>query len=542
MSFSDGLTIISGPSGAGKSLLFDALAFAFGGRAHRSLLAVGASQCEVRLSFELSSALAARLGEPWRSGINELLRSFSASGRSRLELNGSSLRVQELANIAEQQVEFTGQFESRVLFDPRSHQALVDAFGDAGLPALRQQYEQSYGALSEARRRLSAVLESAGQVAQELDFLRYQVAELDKAAVRSGELAEVSYNLRLQRSAQQLIAAAEGAARFLAGDEQSSGADDLVASAEKELASLEALLGSSQEGEEPEQLRQRAASLLEEVRELGSACHHFAQAIQHEPAEEQRLSDRLDEILRLERKYGVTADELQGLLEAKLERLNLLEDSNASPESLQAELETRLDQALALGRELSSARREAAARLCARSAEYLSRLDFHSVELLVDQQELDQPGPTGIDSIELLVSLNPGEPARPLAQVASGGEASRLLLGFKAALAGRLGSSVVLLDEIEAGVGADAARRVAEVLREMAAGRQVLAITHLPVVAAAGSAHLSVRKDSASGSSLVRIVPVSGEERVQELMRMLGGQGSAEEYALASRLLQDSEA
>jgi DNA repair protein RecN (Recombination protein N) len=233
----------------------------------------------------------------------------------------------------------------------------------------------------------------------------------------------------------------------------------------------------------------------------------------------------------------VLADELPALLAQKQERLDLLTDTSQSPEALEGEL-AQLDAELdKLATKLTRSRESASKKLTATARDYLLRLDFPDVQFEVEIRQAGKFGPTGADAVEFMVSLNPGEPPRALAQVASGGEASRLFLALKAALADRLGTQVMLLDEVEAGLGGDTAKKVADVLAELAAGgRQVLAITHLPSVAARGEQHLLVSKEVRSGKTSVRIDPVSATARQDEMLRMLG-EDTPEARRLVKRML-----
>lgn len=534
-----GLTVITGESGAGKTLLFDAIAFALGGRPHRSLLAEGAQSCSVELHLQLDADEARAAGAPWRHGANVITRKMASSGRTQLSINGESTAIAQVQPAIEQWFEITGQFESRLLFSVKAHLALLDTFGGPALAAGLAQYRTGYKTLHELEHKLAALCESAANRAQEVDFLSFQVHELEQAAVALGERAEVEGRLRLLQHAGQLITAAEAAAVLLGGEDDAPGAYDLAARAMQHIAEISHILGDApvaSAGVEP--LAGQAAELLEGLRELAARCRGLALSVQHDPAELQRVSERLDELLRLERKYGCPADELPELLAAKQQRLALLNDPQLSPQSLEREVDAARKVTLKLGAELSALRAGAAAELARNSIRQFTQLDFPHVELHVDLAQLDGPGPDGLDSAELLISLNPGEPARPLAQVASGGEASRLLLGLKAALAGQLGYQVMLLDEVEAGLGADTAAHVAKVLQELAHGRQVLAITHLPVVAAAGQEHLLVEKSAANRRSAVSIRQVEGAAREQELVRMLGGGSDADTARLAGNLLR----
>jgi len=533
-----GLTVLTGESGAGKTLIFDAVAFALGGRPHRSLLASGAASCEVTLTIAMDARLAQRIGKPWQSGENRLVRTLTGGGRSKLTLNGEQITVAEAQRAGELLFEITGQFESRVLFNPASHLALLDAFGDDKLRGALATYRAEYGEHRELAQRLKALREAAGAREQEVDFLRFQTAELSKASVHAGERCEVEAALRLQQHAGQLINAAATAAQLLSSDSEAAGAYDLAAQAQEQLAGITALLqGAEVGGQSADELAAQLAGALASLQDVAGALHELAGSITHDPAELKRLEERLDELNRLERKHGCPADELPQLLEQKQQRLAALTDQTQSPEALAAATEqaaARLDKA---GAELSAQRRKAVTLLERTSRGYFKKLDFPHVELKVELAQATQPGPDGADEAEFLISLNPGEPARPLALVASGGEASRLLLGLKAALAERLGHSVMMLDEIEAGVGGGTSQHLAEVLRELAQRRQLIAITHLPIVAAYGAAHLVARKRTEQQRTAVAIEAVSGEARRAELARMLGGAGK-EELALVDKLLK----
>jgi DNA repair protein RecN (Recombination protein N) len=531
-----GLTCITGESGAGKSLLFDAIAFACGGRTHRAMLAAGSESCEVTLMLDVSNTRAKAAGNPWQEGSNQVVRRFTASGRSNLTVNGSAARVNDVQTALADLIEVTGQFESTTLFNPAAHLALLDSFGGPALVQARESYAAAYREYRDQADKLAALQTSAEARAQELSVLEYQVAELDKAAVVIGERADVEARLRLQQHSAAVIAAAHSAAELLwSGDDS---AYDRAASAQAELRRVQSLLGNGTEGQDA--LTDVLAGLetaLDQLQSVGRLCSDLEASVSADPAAQEQLSTRLDLILQLERKYGVAADDLPALLSTKRHRLDLLSDAGMSTEQVKEQLDRAYDRVVMQGEKLTKLRIQAAAAMRKDAAVYFKRLDFPRCELQVDIAP-DNPGPTGIDRAELLITLNPGEPPRPLAQVASGGEASRLLLGLKAALADKSDLQVLLLDEIEAGLGGKTAQKVAEVLSHLARGRQVLAITHLPAVAARAAQHLVVEKSTSKSRTDITIRPLSDLERRSELARMLGGMGTAEELTVVEQLLQ----
>lgn len=540
LDFSDGFTVISGESGAGKSLLFDAIAFVLGGRTHRSLLASSATSCEVELELELSGEEAARFGNGFRDGANQLRRRYSDNGRSRISLNGSPCSIQGLKDALGPLIEIVGQFESTVLFNPDSHLAIVDAFGDERLAAARSAYGSSFEEYRELSAQLRALRESSSRRAQEIDFLNYQVNELESVAIQPGEMADVEGELRLQENAEGIIASATNAARHLSGDDDHSGAYDELARAEQEISGIVRLLGESETGLAMEDALDRCTGLLEGLRELGSQLSDLADSVSFDPQRLIHLQARLDRIHELERKYSCSADELEGLLIDKQKLLALLTDESSSPEQLEERLQILHSRLLEQAAALSKLRAAAARRIEKDSSAYFLRLDFAHTELRIELGSLREPGPQGLDSVEFLITLNPGEPARPMGSVVSGGESSRLLLGLKATLADRHGQRILLMDEIEAGLGGSAARSVAEVLAEMSMGRQLLAISHLPAVAVRADTHLSVTKQASRDHTAVSIVRLDDEGRRQELARMVGVEGGKGTMKMVDELIRET--
>jgi DNA repair protein RecN (Recombination protein N) len=538
LALAPGLTCLTGESGAGKSLLFDAIAFACGGRTHRSLLASGAQSCTVRLTLELEPKLARGLGPPWQAGANVVARRYTLQGRSTAEVNGEAVKVADLLAATARLIEITGQFESATLFNPATHVELLDAFGGDKLAQTRAAYAALYAEYRDLASRLATLRAAEQNRAQEAAYLGAQVEELEQADVRSGERAEVEAKLRLQHHGEAIQTAAETAAAHLTGGDDGASAYDRAAQAQRELQHAAHLLGPA-EGlpGDPQGALELLAATLEQLQETAHICHELRASVAFDAEEAALLTERMNELLRLERKYGTMADELPALLAERRRRLDVLTDETQSPEEVAKRLAEAEAELLDCAAELTKLRRAAAQAMQQTTDKFFRQLDFPHCELQVDQAALDAPGPLGLDSIELLITLNPGEPPRPLAQVASGGEASRLLLGLKAALAGKLRFGVMLLDEIEAGLGGKTAQRVAEVLRELATGRQVLAITHLPVVAARAEQHLVVTKRIHGAQTSVSMTLASTEQRRAELARMLGGLGTAEELAVVDQLL-----
>ena len=540
LEFRDGFTVISGESGAGKSLLFDAIAFAIGGRTHRSLLASSASSCEVQLLLELGKGEASRMGGAWREGDNLIRRRYSANGRSRLTVNGAVATAADVRDALRPLLEIVGQFESTLLFNPESHMQVLDTFGGDSLRQARSAYEGEYEQYRELGNQLRALRESSTRREQEIEFLGFQVRELEEAEVLPGQMMQVQAELRLQENAQAIIAAAATAGMHLSGDDEHSGAYDELARAEQEISSLLKLLGEGSSGADMEDALDRCSALLEGVRELGAELQSLSADISFDPQQRELLQSRLDRMHELERKYSCTGDELEELLVEKQKLLALLMDESSSPEQVEQRLNesrARLEQH---AEKLGGLRRQAARRIEKNSAAYFRRLDFLHTELRIELEKLPEPGPHGSDAVEFLITLNPGEPARPMNQVVSGGESSRLLLGLKATLADRFGQRILLMDEIEAGLGGSAARSVADVMQEISADRQLLAISHLPAVAVRAGFHLLVSKQASKERTSVAIEALDDSRRRTELARMVGVEGGKGTMQMVDELMREA--
>ncbi|MCX7894571.1 MAG: DNA repair protein RecN [Thermoanaerobaculum sp.] len=525
-----GFVVLTGETGAGKSLLVHSLKLLSGERGDADMLRSGAERLFVEGVFSpLPEGLAKLLNELGVEAEAELVvrREMTANGRSRAWVNDVPVTLATLQRLAPSLLLIAGQHEQRTLTDPTTHFALVDAFG--GLGALASEVEEAFSRWQQARQALAEARQRLAQRRDRLDLISFQLNELAAANMREGEqeaLQEERTWLRHAERIGQLLAQA----RQALGDD---GAVTQLARAVKAVREL-AQVGVGV-GETREQLEQAELLAEEALRVLDS----LADRVRLDPRRLEEVESRLAVLERMARKYGgsvAAALAHQEALRREKESLEGVEDQLQELERAVEEASRSLSQ---LACELMEQRRKAACALARQVAEVLARLAMPGTKLELRQQvrlhpegplwwegQRVNPAPWGLADGELYLSPNPGEPLKPLGKIASGGELSRIHLALRTVLRGanQRGDALTLLfDEVDAGVGGRVAEEVGRLLKALGERDQVLVVTHLPQVASAGDAHFVVTKTTRAGRTVTTVERVEGEERVTELVRLLGG-------------------
>jgi DNA repair protein RecN (Recombination protein N) len=527
LEFQPGLNVLTGETGAGKSILLDALGFVLGWRGRAELVRQGATQGEVTAVFDLppGHAALAVLAEAGIEAEDELIlrRVNTADGRKTAWINDRRVSGEVLRDLSDTLVELHGQHDDRGLLNPRGHRALLDAFAGLDLAPLRA----AWRAQSQARTALAEAEAALETARKEEEFLRHAVAELDKLDPEPGEEATLDARRRMMQGAERIrsdIARAHAAI----GE---NGADAAMRDA---LRWLEGAADKA-EGRLDGALAALSRALLE-LSEAQAGVEDTLQALDFNPAELEALEERLFAIRALARKHGVLPDDLGGYADTLRQRLGALD----AGESGLAALEKALVQAEARYRDeaarVTQARKAAAARLDAAMAAELAPLKMERA-VFATEVTAGEPGPEGVDTVTFSVATNPGAPAGPLNRIASGGELSRFLLALKVCLTGEAPGLTMIFDEIDRGVGGATADAVGRRLKALAAGCQVLVVTHSPQVAALGGAHWRVEKRVTGDQTLSTVVPLAAPDRVEEIARMLSGDTISDAARQAARAL-----
>ncbi|MGC8634576.1 MAG: DNA repair protein RecN [Candidatus Limnocylindrales bacterium] len=513
-------TVITGETGAGKSLLIDALALVLGARADAGLVRAGAAAARVQALFE-------RDPEPLICA-----REVAASGRSTARIDDSAVPAARLGEVAGPLVEIHGQHEQQRLLEPARQRELLDAYGGHG--ALRQRMAEAFAAWRDNRLALDALEDDPRAVDRLLQLQLHEAEEIEQAGLRPGEATEIREQLAAAASAEQVARLVASARERLAGE--GIGARDALARAARDAAELGRLLPSASG------LAARVDGLLAETDDIVSELRRAAAAVDRDPAAIARLEERLGLIYALERKYGpdeeavlahgeqarASAARLQGLAAERARRL-------AADRSLEAT-------ARAAAAALTVARRETAARLGAAVSQALAQLGFRQARMEVALLPAEL-GATGLDLVQFTIAPNPGEPAMPLARIASGGELSRVSLALKEVLATADATPTLVFDEIDAGIGARSADSVGRSLRRLARHHQVLCVTHLAQIAVYADCHLRIEKHERDGRTVTEVRRLGPSERLTELAVMLGGEGGGPAaHAAAQELLDRASA
>ena len=522
-----GLNVLTGETGAGKTVLAHALDLLLGGKPRAGIVRPGAAEAYVEGVFALPDALRGELGERLPPDAEEvvLARRVSAEGRTRAYVGGRAATAADLAELGGALLSFYGQHEHRKLMLAASQLGILDGFCGAGqqerLAGFRTAYERERALAAE----LSALRERAGARERELDLLEWELGEIDAAEPSVEEEASLLAERERLRHAESLRGAAGGALTAFDGDDMVSGALALLAAGARALESVA--------GVDPELdgLSARLSSLAVDADDVAGELRRYGESIEGEPGRLEVVEERLALLDRLKRKHGGTIEAvLEHAAECRARRdlLTGAEEAAETTEGLLAEVRLELRKR---ADELREARVAAAASLEVAVRERLSELAMEGATFEVAFTARDGHGPTGADEIEFLIAPNPGVPAGPLRETASGGELSRIMLALMSAAAEGSGSHTLVFDEVDAGIGGHTARAVGEQLRSLAEGRQVICITHLPQIASLAGAHFRIAKDTSAETALTTVTALAAKDVVGEIVRMLG----ADEADVAAR-------
>ncbi len=526
-----GFIAVTGETGVGKSIIIGALQLLLGERADKSLIRTGADLCTVEAVFT-GKELQKSNPQLVESGIepceNDLIlkRTLSSTGTNRQFINGSLTTLSILKNLGDELVDLHGPHDHQSLLSPETQLSLLDSFArvEAQLGEYRQHYRQLQTLLAE-----QAALNTAETAReQELDLLRHQITEIKSANLVAGEEEEIERRYKLASNSKRLIELATGVANKL------SEADGSVLS---QLAETQRLLRELEKIDSSiAQLSSAHTASVVELSEIARSLSAYAEKFDLDPQQLAALEQRVSLFETLKRKYGDSIGEVIAFGERAVERMRTIEGRDAELERLAREIDNVRTQMNRAGEALRKLRAKAAPKLSENIRRNLRDLGFRQSEFEAKFNALDEPGPNGFDSVELLFSPNPGEPLKPLRAIASSGEISRLMLAIKSALAAHDAIPLLVFDEIDTNVGGEIAHAVGAKMQMLGRDHQVICITHLPQVAATASSHFVVTKDVARGRTFSNLHEVTGKGRQEEIARMLGGK-SEPALKLAASLL-----
>ena len=518
--FEPGFNVLTGETGAGKSIVIDSIGAVLGERTSRELIRTGAKSALVTAVFTQVPTLPWLEENGFPTGEEELLlqRELQGDGRNVCRIDGKLVTVAQLRELGRQLLNIHGQHDGQQLLDPASHLGYLDQFG--GCQPLLEDYQQAYRKWHDIRREMDKLQMDEAERSRRVDTLNYQIQELERAQLKAGEDEELSARRTLLRSAGRLMEAVQSAEFALSGDEDRDGACSLIAQAEGEVQ------GVSSISPELSELSEKLTALRCAADDAADTLRDLSRSFDFSPGELDQVEERLDLLYRLRKKYGPTVEDMLSYLDRCRKELDQIQYADDTLARLEKDLKKAQKEAARRGEALSQARREAAGALQARVQEELRQLDMPKVQF---QTEFTPKGgeagmdETGLDEVQFLMSANLGEALKPIQKVASGGELARIMLALKNVLAEGDQIGTLVFDEVDTGVSGRAAQKVAEKMAQVARGKQVLCVTHLPQIAAMADTHFSVQKGEREGRTYTRLERLDRSQRREELARLIGG-------------------
>lgn len=542
MAFGPRFNVLTGETGAGKSIVVDAIGAILGQRTSRDLIRTGAKSACVEALFRDLPALdwfRENGVAPDENGELLLRREIQADGRNLCRANGQMLTVAQLKALGDQLVNIHGQHDGQQLLDPSCHLSYLDRFGGLVEGSLAE-FREAYEAVLALKREIASLQMDESEKERRVDTLRYQIEELERGELKEGEQEALTKRRDLLRNAEKLLSAAARAHAALSGDEDNSGAVDLLEQA------ADALSTGGRLSEELSALAEQATQIQFAAQDLAEQVRDLQDTLDMEPGELDEVETRLEQLYRLGKKYGPTTADMLAYLERCRRELDQIQFSADALERLNKKLDKALETAVCKGKELSSKRREVAQVLEGRIQAELAGLDMPKVRFQVSmtpkEGELGMDA-TGMDEVCFLLSANLGEDLKPIQKIASGGELARIMLALKNVLAENDDVATLIFDEVDTGVSGRAAQKVAEKLAQVSRRKQVLCVTHLPQLAAMADTHFSVEKRECMGRTFTDVAILDFERKKQEVARLTSGEHITQAtLAGAGELLEAAEA
>ena len=521
ISFGDGLNILTGETGAGKSMIIDSLQFALGGRAGKDFLRHGEKQAAVEALFSVQSqALTEKLAEngivPEEDGTLLITRTLSEAGKSVCRINGSTVTVGMLKEIAEDMIDIYGQHEHQSLLNPVKHIRLLDRFCGAGFGEAMEEYKNSRQRLKDLEKQLTILIGDESQREQRMDMLLFQKEEIEAAELQEGEEDALLEQKKRLSSMERLIRlTGESVTLLYDGDDRAPSACDQLGDALaklREAAEYDAALSP---------LADALADGYAAVEDCARELKREAEKQEADPEELERIEERLQLFYKLKRKYGGSIEAVLEFYEKAVQELEFLSNSSEKAAELSAKKAAEEKRLSALAETLTARRRATAEQVEEQIETALHDMEMKHARFHIQIEEKADWGADGKDKVEFLISANAGEPLKPLAKIASGGEMSRVMLALKTVLVDADEIGTCIFDEIDTGVSGRTARRVGEKMRFLGGKRQLLCITHLPQIAAMADNHFLIEKESDAGETVTRVTALDEEGAVREVARLM---------------------
>lgn len=521
MELDSGLNVLTGETGAGKSILIDAINMALGERISKDIVRTGAKKAHVSALFVQVTGAAAQKAADLGFDVDEdgcllIQRDISAQGKSMCRVQGRVASVSILREIGRTLVNTHGQHDNQALLEPENHIGYLDKYAD--LTAKLKEYAALYGKWKQLAGELKALDMDEAYKARKVDLLTYQTEEIKKAALEDGEEEELQKRKQFCLNAEKISEAVNDAYAKLSGGEETAGAEEQVSAASESLNAVKDVYPEVRE------IAERLSEASYEISGCLDDLRAYAGDFDYDPKEIDDIEARLDTIFRLKKKYGGSIKEIKEFYRNAAAELGKIQGSEKVTEDLQKKIAAARSQTAQKAAEISALRRKAAGGLQQKIKSELEFLDMPGVQFVVDIRTLAEPSENGADGVEFLISANRGEPPRPIAKIASGGELSRIMLAIKNVLADNDDIETSIFDEIDTGVSGRAAHKIGLKLKETARGRQIICVTHLAQIACMADRHILIEKTDDGGKTRTTLKLLDYEGRKQELARIIGGE------------------